>query len=218
MKYTFALSFGIILISLFSSCDQAAQVEQDVKKIVNGEVEKTIKDLGLTYVEEGAQTIITYDEVNAAQQAWCDGLVKIGELYSTGGDYKSYTSQLISDAYNYDLGKVFFKPTLTYGDQTFRTTKEGAMAYFIGGDPNYPSDNGFALKPWTKVTFDNLGEKNEGIQIYGSVAITMGNVYLTAADGTEVMVDKTFVFKKGKDGKLRLIVHKSALPFNPKAS
>ena len=35
----------------------------------------------------------------------------------------------------------------------------------------------------------------------------------TKKDGTEVMVDKTFVFKKGADGKLRLIVHKSSLPF-----
>jgi len=43
----------------------------------------------------------------------------------------------------------------------------------------------------------------------------MGNVWVTGKDGKEVMVDKTFVFKKGKDGKLRLIVHKSALPFNP---
>jgi hypothetical protein len=30
------------------------------------------------------------------------------------------------------------------------------------------------------------------------------------------MVDKTWVFKKGKDGKLKIIVHKSALPFSPK--
>ncbi len=29
------------------------------------------------------------------------------------------------------------------------------------------------------------------------------------------MKHKTFVFKKGGDGKLRLIVHKSALPFSP---
>ena len=43
----------------------------------------------------------------------------------------------------------------------------------------------------------------------------MGNVWVTKKDGTEVMVDKTFVFKKGEDGKLRLIVHKSALPFSP---
>jgi hypothetical protein len=32
----------------------------------------------LVYVEEGAQNIITYEEVNLAQQAWCDALVKIG--------------------------------------------------------------------------------------------------------------------------------------------
>lgn len=44
------------------------------------------------------------------------------------------------------------------------------------------------------------------------VAITMGNVWVTDNTGKEVMVDKTWVFKKGKDGKLRIIVHKVALP------
>jgi hypothetical protein len=43
----------------------------------------------------------------------------------------------------------------------------------------------------------------------------MGNVYITGPDGKEVMVDKTFVFRRCKDGNLRLCVHKSALPFNP---
>ena len=29
------------------------------------------------------------------------------------------------------------------------------------------------------------------------------------------MVDKTFVFRRCKDGNLRLCLHKSALPYNP---
>lgn len=194
--------------------DQPATVDDAVK--ANQEVvERVIEELGLVYVEEGAQTIITYDEVRAAQQAWCDALVEIGRLKETGGDYKGYAEKVLSEAYNYDNGKVFFKPTLAYGDQTFRTDKKGALAYFVGGDPDYPNDKGFALTPWVKARFDNVGEKNEGIQIYGSVAITMGNVWVTDKNGKEVMVDKTWVFRKGKDGKLRIIVHKSALPYKP---
>lgn len=182
------------------------------------EVQKTARDLGLVYVEEGAQTLITYEEVKAAQQAWCDALVKIGQLKESGGDYRGYANQVLSEAYNYDYGKVFFKPTLAYGNQTFRTTKKGALAYFVGGDAEYPNDKGFALTPWVKARFQNLGDNNQGIQIYGSVAITMGNVWVTDKNGNEVMVDKTFVFKKSQDGKLRIIVHKSALPYAPTAS
>ena len=178
-------------------------------------VQQVIDDLGLVYVEDGANSIITYDEVNAAQQAWCDALVKIGKLKEEGGDYKAYAEKVLSEAYNYDYGKVFFKPTLAFGDQTFRNTKKGALAYFVGGDLDYPNDKGFALTPWVKARYDNAGNNNEGIQIYGSVAITMGNVWVTDKTGKEVMVDKTWVFKKGKDGKLRIIVHKSALPYLP---
>ena len=158
---------------------------------------------------------ITKAEVNAAQQAWCDALVAIGKTHEEGGDVKSHANRVLSQAYAYDSGKVFFKPTLAYGKNTFRPTKEGALAYFVGGNPDFPEDKGFALKPWVKARYDNLGEGDEGIQIHGDIAITMGNVWLTAKDGTEVMVDKTFVFKKDPDGKLRLIVHKSALPYSP---
>jgi hypothetical protein len=205
-------------VAVLSSCNPNKKVDEitSAVNIQSEKVKQVINDLGLVYVEEGAQDVITYDEVNAAQQAWCDALVKIGKLKEEGGDYKTFANQVLTDAYNYDGGKVFFKPTLAFGDQTFRNDKAGALAYFVGGDPNYPDDKGFALKPWVKARYDNAGEKNEGIQIYGSVAITMGNVWVTDKQGNEVMVDKTWVFKKGKDGKLRIIVHKSALPFSPK--
>jgi hypothetical protein len=214
------LIFGIFFtVGMLSSCEQVQQqAKEQTDKILsqtNEQVQKVIDDLGLVYVEEGAQSVITYDEVNAAQQAWCDALVKIGQLKEEGGDYKAFASEVLSSAYNYDSGKVFFKPTLAYGDQTFRNDKKGALAYFIGGDPDYPDDKGFALAPWIKARYDNAGSNNEGIQIYGSIAITMGNVWVTGKDGKEVMVDKTWVFKKGKDGKLKIIVHKSSLPFAP---
>ena len=209
----------LLTASIMSSCNQAQQqAKEQTDKIISqtsDEVKKVIRDLGLMYVEEGAQTVITYDEVNSAQQAWCDALVKIGKLKEEGGDYKTFASEVLSSAYNYDNGKVFFKPTLAFGDQTFRNDKKGALAYFVGGDPDYPNDKGFAITPWVKARYDNAGKNNEGIQIYGSIAITMGNVWVTGKDGKEVMVDKTWVFKKGKDGKLKIIVHKSALTFTP---
>lgn len=206
----------LIIFAISMLCNACAHERTQAVMVSKAQsVQKVAEDLGLVYVEEGAQDIITYDEVNAVQQAWCDALVKIGKLYSEGGDYKAYAEHVLSTLYNYDNGKVFFKPTLAYGAHTFRTTKKGALAYFVGGDVEYPNDKGFALKPWVKVRYDNLGNQNEGIQIYGSVAIAMGNVWVTDQEGHETMVDKTFVFKKGKDGKLRIIVHKSSLPYNP---
>lgn len=212
---TTVAAFGFLITSCNQMTEKVKEEAQNTVTQTSEQVQKVIDDLGLVYVEEGAQNIITYEEVNAAQQAWCDALVKIGKLKEEGDDYKAFAEQVLSDAYNYDNGKVFFKPTLAFGDQTFRNTKQGALAYFVGGDSEFPNDKGFALKPWVKARYDNAGEKNEGIQIYGSVAITMGNVWVTDKDGNEVMVDKTWVFRKGKDGKLRIIVHKSSLPFSP---
>ncbi len=157
---------------------------------------------------------ITEAEVNAAQQAWCDGLVEISKTHKAGGDYKAVAARVIDDLYDYDKGKVFFKPTLASGRNSFRPTRDGALSYFVGDNKNFPEDSGFALKDWVKVRYDNNAAEN-GIQIHGDIAITMGNVYLTNGKGEESMVDKTFAFRRGEDGKLRLCAHKSALPYTP---
>ena len=160
--------------------------------------------------------MITEAQVNQAQQAWCDGLVNIGGVYRQGGDYRAAAVAAIDALYDYKDGTVFFKPTLAHGANTFRPTREGALAYFVGGDTNFPDDAGFALQVWKKVWYDNNAAEN-GIQIHGDIAITMGNVYLVNEKGDEVMVDKTFVFRRCADGQLRLCVHKSALPYTPAA-
>lgn len=157
---------------------------------------------------------ISENDVNAAQQAWCDALIRIGAVHAEGGNYRAATNSLIDDLYDYAEGIVFFKPTLAYGRNAFRSTKQGALSYFVAGDSDFPEDTGFALKHWVKVWYDNDAAEN-GVQIHGELANTMGNVFLVNAVGEEVMVDKTFVFRRCADGRPRLCVHKSALPYTP---
>ena len=159
-------------------------------------------------------SVITEQDVNAAQRAWCDAVVQIGRVHAEGGDFRAVAGALIDELYDYAEGSVFFKPTLAFGKNAFRPTRQGALSYFVSGDAAFPEDTGFALKHWVKVWYDNNAAEN-GIQIHGNLAITMGNVYLRNAAGEELMVDKTFVFRRCNDGKLRLCVHKSALPYTP---
>lgn len=121
---------------------------------------------------------LTIADVNAAQDAWCAGLLSIAKTHAAGGDYKPVAVGVLTNLYNYDHGTVLFNPTLTFGEQTFRLTKEGAAAYFIGGNPAYPNDDGFALKPWVGCRYTNAG-----VLIDGEIAATMGNVFLTDAGG-----------------------------------
>lgn len=155
-------------------------------------------------------TTVTPAMVRGAVQGWCDALLLISKTDMKGGDAKKVASQVLDTAYNYQDGnKTLFKPTLTHGAQTFRMTKEGALAYFVGGNKKYPDDTGFARKDWVKARF-----KPAGIITDGDIGIFMGNVYLTDAKGKTTMVDKTFVFKF-TDGKPRILTHMSALPYTP---
>ncbi|MEA5578297.1 hypothetical protein [Anabaena sp. UHCC 0451] len=152
---------------------------------------------------------ITESEVLAAQKAWGDALVAISTTHDEKGKAaaKALAKKVIDQAYGYQFGAVLFKPTLTQTPQTFRTTREGALAYFVGGDPSFPNDNGFALKGWRKAEI-----RNAGVFIVGNVATTMGNVLITDNNGKVTTVDKTWKFVKDKNGKLRIVVHHSSLP------
>lgn len=152
---------------------------------------------------------VTAAEVIAAQAAWCNALVSISTTFREQGREAATTlaGNVLDAAYGYNMGPVLFKPTLTVAPQTFRTTREGALAYFVGGNQSFPNDSGFALNGWTACRAENVA-----IQIHGDTATTMGNVMIQGADGSTTTVDKTWQFKKGDDGALRIVLHHSSLP------
>lgn len=154
---------------------------------------------------------ITEAEVLAVQKGWGEALIQISNDFASGGQAKAAAtaSAVLDAAYGYNMGPVLFKPTLASAPQTFRVTKEGALAYFVGGNPQYPKDTGFALKGWKKVDIENAA-----IHINGDLASSMGNVTFTDKDGKKTMVDKTWTFKKDDMGKTRIVVHHSSLPFS----
>ena len=154
---------------------------------------------------------ITEAEVLAAQKAWCNALVSISQTHRQQGPAaaRALAERVIDSAYAYQMGAVLFKPTLTEAPQTFRTTRAGALAYFVGGDSNFPKDTGFALNGWTACTATNAA-----VFITGHTASSMGNVMITGANGQVTTVDKTWKFVKDDAGTLRIAVHHSSLPYS----
>jgi hypothetical protein len=152
-------------------------------------------------------------EVEAAQQAWGNALVSISTEYDNKGfaAAKKLAETVLDSAYGYNMGPVLFKPTLTLAPQTFRTTRDGALAYFVGGNSEYKNDTGFALKSWRSYKVQNAG-----VIITGNSAISMGNVSLTDSKGNVTTVDKTWGYVRDGEGKLRIVLHHSSLPYTAK--
>lgn len=154
---------------------------------------------------------ITEKEVIAAQQAWGEGIIKIGEVYSADGDYRQAAIDHIDRFYAYDESLVLFKPTLASVEQ-FRPSFDGALSYFVGGNPSYPEDKGFAITPWSKVRWHNAGITNN----ICNMAVAMGNYYFTPANGgAETKVEYTIGYIRDAEGDLKMAVHKSTIPYNP---
>jgi hypothetical protein len=154
---------------------------------------------------------ITEREVVEAQKKWGEGIVRIGQVFTDKGDYSKEAADFIQKMYGYDLSSVLFKPTLASEDQ-FRSSFDAALSYFVAGNEAYPEDKGFAIAPYTKVTFDNTGIINNSCRM----AVAMGNYFFTPLGKTEpVKVEYTFAYVKDKNGDLRIVAHQSSLPYNP---
>lgn len=153
---------------------------------------------------------ISEQEVLAAQQGWCAALVNISNTHASSGQAaaKTLAENVIDAAYGYQMGAVLFKPTLTINPQTVRATRQGALAYFVGGDTSFPNDTGFALRGWTQCEIVNAA-----IFISGDSATTMGKVHFTNNAGAVTTVDKTWGFVKDDAGDLRIVLHHSSLEY-----
>lgn len=150
---------------------------------------------------------LTPAKVTEMQDAWGDGIVEIGSIYTAGGDYKAAAKAHIEKFYAYGKEDVLFKPTLAAADQ-FRGTFDEALSYFVGGIVS--EDKGFAIAPYTKVRWEN-----EGTIIQGDTAMSMGNYFFTKTDGVEVKVEYTFGIEKMDDGSFKFVLHHSSLPYTP---
>jgi len=159
-------------------------------------------------------------EVRAVQAAWAAAIKGISQTYLDGGDYVAAAAEAAGELYGYGHENVLFKPTKAAATQ-FRPMAADAMSYFVGYDAvedGYPEDGGFAInggKGWSDVEFDN-----HQIQVTGDIALAMGNYYFTSAkDGSKTKVEYTFGYKRCEDGKLRIVLHHSSVPFAvPEAS
>jgi hypothetical protein len=150
----------------------------------------------------------TKKEIENSQRAWGEGVVEIGKLYTDKKDYISGAQKHVETFYGYEEGMVLFKPTKTAKIQ-FRTTPEGALSYFVGNNPTFKEDKGFALQPWIKVRFENTG-----LILNEDTAFAMGNYFFTALDGTETKVEYTFGYFRSKNGAIKINIHHSSIPYS----
>lgn len=144
--------------------------------------------------------MMTKAEVIAAQRAWAK--------YVTEQDVENLLSL-------YDFGSpdapVLFKPTLA---DVIRLDEEGARSYFVGGNPDYPDDNGFLKNNWQSVEFQSAA--GPILKAGGLGYKDMGHYTFRDAHGNATRADYTFAYHK-LDGRVLISLHHSSLTWHPPA-
>lgn len=158
---------------------------------------------------------VTRADITYATKAWCDGLLKLSQLYSDD-DAQHAADGFVRDAYGPASGDsvVLFKPTLATGQDAsrYRTQHDEIARYFAGSDGEMQGD-GFARKNrWNSCEPRVYASRKDGC-----VAIALGSVTLNGhdADGkpVRVKVDKTWSFVPSADDprRLQIVSHHSSL-------
>jgi len=158
---------------------------------------------------------VTEEEVRGVQAAWASAIKRISKTHKDGGDYIQAAADAAGELYAYGKSNVLFKPTKAAEFQ-FRPTPEEAMSYFVGGkvvDNGYDEDGGFAInggKGWADCVYDN-----HQIELKGGIGIAMGNyVFTCATTGDQSKVEYTFGYTRCDDGKVRIFLHHSSVPYS----
>ena len=152
--------------------------------------------------------MITKSQIHETQKKWGDGIVKIGALKDNESECLEFTSSFLNSLYDFENNDILFKPTKA-ADEQFRPNFQMALSYFLGGSNSYcTEDEGFAMKPWLNVKFEN-----SGFIIENERAIAMGNYFFTDTSGAVVKVEYTFGYKL-RNGSLVIDLHHSSLPFS----
>ena len=157
-------------------------------------------------------------DVTNVQDKWKAAILSISKEYlsnPTGEKYKDVAKAAAGELYGYDVGNVLFKPTKAK-ETPFRVSAEGALSYFIGYDAIQPAgfkeDKGFAInagKGWKEVRFEN-----SQISCYDGLAFAQGNYFFTDYDSNVAKVEYSFAYQKMPDGKLKIVLHHSSIPFS----
>ena len=151
--------------------------------------------------------MITKNKIIEAQKKWGDGIVKIGTLINDESACTLFTTRFINSLYDFKNSEVLFKPTKASKEQ-FRPKIEMALSYFLGGKNSYcEEDDGFAMKPWVEVEFENSGFIFEEHR-----ALAMGNYFFKDTKGSRLKVEYTFGYKLSS-GELVIDLHHSSLPY-----
>merc|ERR1712032_161607 len=186
------------------------------KRCEDGEVRICLHHSSVPYDAKPAP--VTEAEVLEAQQLWADSIASISKVYADKGDFVAAAGEAAGKLYGYGKSDVLFKPTKATKNP-FRPTGEDAMSYFVGADAMENNkfkgeDAGFAInggKGWKSVVF-----RNHKIDLNGPTAQAMGDyVFVDATSGDEVRVEYTFGYKRNDDGKVRIYLHHSSVPYTP---
>ena len=142
------------------------------------------------------------NKINNFLESWIDGIINIGKVYTDKGDFKEIANHFIDSHYALNDESVLFKPTFTK-EVIFRNSKHKALSYFVGG--SIQEDYGFALKPWEKITIEELNILEEN-----GLKVAMGLFNLKPVKIDEITsVAFTFVFTEDNDI-LKIKVHHSS--------
>ncbi|CAL1137480.1 unnamed protein product [Cladocopium goreaui] len=196
------------------------------KKNADGKVRIFLHHSSVPYSVPAATAsgAITEEEVKSVQAAWANAIKSISKTYLDGGDYVAAAAKAAGELYGYDGSKT--KVEYTFG---YKKNADGKVRIFL-----HHSSVPYSV-PAATPTAEITEEEVKSVQAAWANAIKSisktyldGGDYVAAAgkaagelygyDGSKTKVEYTFGYKKNADGKVRIFLHHSSVPYSVPAA
>ncbi|CAL1154449.1 unnamed protein product [Cladocopium goreaui] len=171
------------------------------KKNADGKVRIFLHHSSVPYsVPAATASGITEEEVKSVQAAWANAIRSISKTYLEGGDYVAAAAKAAGELYGYGHTNVLFKPTKAAWANAIKSISK---TYLDGGD-------------YVAAAAKAAGE----LYGYGHTDVLFKPTKAAEAQfhGSKTKVEYTFGYKKNADGKVRIFLHHSSVPYSVPAA
>ncbi|KAH8046652.1 hypothetical protein JL722_13545 [Aureococcus anophagefferens] len=187
-----------------------------------------VMDAPVTYVVVGGEQVgvkkaakfdtsnmpVTEADVLACQEAWAGAIVAASAIYADGGDYIGAAAGAANELYGYGFTKVLFKPTKAAeypSAPRARTPCPTSSAAAHRGRLR----RGRWLRDQRRQRLGEGRVPQPRRRLNGPTATAMGYyIFTDATTKAEVRVEYTFGYKRCSDGKVRIYLHHSSVPYS----
>ena len=172
----------------------------------------------ISHAMSSSDNKVSEAEVRKAQADWSRAITRISKIFLDGGDYIAAAGEAAGELYGYGYTNVLFKPTKAKDCQFRRWHPSFVVLRRLQcSGRRYSGRRRFRNQWWQRLVGGCVRQPPD--QLERQRRHCNGKLLFHEHSGcSKTKVEYTFGYQKNSDGRVRIFLHHSSMPFSPASS